>query len=53
MNCRRYRACLMGIIAVAAICGMLVFIRYGKERRIPAEGTLVEQEQDDEVMEWA
>ena len=53
MNCRRYRACLMGIIAVAVICGMLVFIRYGKERQIPAEGTLVEQEQDDEVMEWA
>lgn len=53
MNCRRYRACLMGIIAVAVICGMLVFIRYGKERQIPAEGTLVKHEQTGEVMEWA
>lgn len=43
----------MGIIAVAAICGMLVFIRYGKERQIPAEGTLVKNEQTGEVMEWA
>lgn len=43
----------MGIIAVAAICGMLVFIRYGKERQIPAEGTLVKHERTGEVMEWA
>lgn len=52
MNCKQYRACLMGVIAVALICGMLIFIRYGKENRIPAEGVLVQREQDG-VVEWA
>lgn len=51
MNCKRYRACLMGMVVVALLCGVLICIRYGKENRIPAEGVLVKQEQDG-VMEW-
>ena len=44
----------MGIIAVALVCGMLIFIKYGKENRIPAGGTLVKQEQEQNgVVEWA
>lgn len=52
MNCKQYRACLMGVIAIALICGMLICIRYGKENKIPSEGMLVKQEQDGAV-EWA
>ena len=43
MNCKKYRACLMGIIAIALVCGMLLCMRYGKENQIPADGTLVQQ----------
>lgn len=42
----------MGVIAIALICGMLIYIRHGKESRIPAEGMLVKQEQDG-IVEWA
>ena len=52
MNCKQYRACLIGVIIVALLCGILVCIRYEKERQIPADGILVRQEQDG-MMEWA
>lgn len=54
MNCKQYRACLMGMIAVALICGMLLIVKHYKENSIPSEGTLVENtyEQDGTVT-WA
>ena len=48
MNERRYRAELIGIFAVVLLCGALMFIRYGREQKIPAEGTLVKNEIDGE-----
>ena len=42
----------LGVIVIALICGMLIYIRHGKESRIPAEGMLVKQEQDG-IVEWA
>lgn len=53
MNCRRYRACLMGVIAVALVCGLFFCIRQGKENKIPSEGTLVERRWQDEGVQWA
>ena len=47
MNCRKYRACLMGLIAVALICGVLLYIKQGRESEIPVDGTLVENSVDD------
>lgn len=43
MNCKKYRACLVAIIAVALICGLFLFVKYGKDSRIPAGGTLVQK----------
>lgn len=54
MNCKQYRACLMGIIAIALLCGMFVFVKHTKENRIPTDGTLVRHEQElDGMIEWA
>lgn len=52
MNCKQYRACLVGVIAIALLCGVLICVRYGKENQIPADGILVKQEQDG-IVEWA
>lgn len=41
MNERRYRAALLGVFAAVLLCGVMMFIRYGKEQKIPAEATLV------------
>ena len=46
MDYRKYRACLAGVIAVALVCGVILFARFQKESRIPAEGTLVEYENE-------
>ncbi len=43
MTCKQYRACLIGMIAVALICGVLFCFKYGRENQIPAEGILVQQ----------
>ena len=29
MNCRKYRACLVGVLAIALICGALLYLKYG------------------------
>lgn len=53
MNCKQYRACLMGIIVIALLCGIFLFIRQGKENRIPADGTLVKHVQEqDRIVKW-
>lgn len=44
MNERKYRAALIGVFAVVLLCGALMFMKYGKEQKIPAEGTLVKNE---------
>lgn len=33
MNCRKYRACLVGVLAIALICGALLYLKYGREGR--------------------
>lgn len=55
MNCKKYRACLVGVIAVALICGLLLYMKIGKASEVPADGTLVEREVDSEenVEVWA
>lgn len=54
MNCKQYRACLVGIIAIALVCGVFVFVKHTKESQIPADGTLVQHEQEwDGMIEWA
>lgn len=49
MNERRYRAALLGVLAAVLLCGALMFMKYGKEQKIPAEGTLVKNETLHEV----
>lgn len=55
MNCKKYRACLVGIVAVALICGVLICVKMSKANDVPVDGTLVEHQmengEDDEV--WA
>lgn len=55
MNCKKYRACLVGIIAIALICGMFIYMKYGRESGVPVDGTLVEREveQGDGTEAWA
>lgn len=56
MNCKQYRACLIGVIAVALLCGIVLCIRYEKENRIPADGMLVQREQEinqNGALQWA
>lgn len=54
MNCKQYRACLVGIIAIVLLCGMFNFVKYAKENQIPSDGTLVRHEQEwDGMTEWA
>ena len=35
MNCRKYRACLVGVLAIALICGALLYLKYGREGETP------------------
>ena len=43
MNCRKYRACLVGVLAIALICGALLYLKYGREGETPVDGVLVER----------
>lgn len=54
MNCKKYRACLAGVIALAVICGVLIFLKLSQANEIPADGTLVEHEIDseDDIRAW-
>ncbi len=55
MNCKKYRACLVGVIAVALICGVLIYMKMGKTNEVPTDGTLVQNEMvsEDEDELWA
>lgn len=55
MNCKKYRAALAGVIAVALICGVLIYMKYGRENKVPADGVLVERSIDcgDGIKAWA
>lgn len=55
MDCKKYRACLVGVIAVMLICGVLIYMKHGKENEIPADGVLVERDVDcgDGIKAWA
>lgn len=44
MNCKKYRACLVGLIAATLICGMFLYVKNVKDNGVPAEGTLVKHE---------
>ena len=46
MDYRKYRACLVGMIAIALACGILLFLRLQRENQIPADGTLVEYQSE-------
>lgn len=46
MNCKKYRACLVGAIAVALICGVLIYMKQGRESQVPTDGTLVKNCED-------
>lgn len=48
MDYRKYRACLVGMIAIALACGILLFLRLQRENQIPADGTLVEYQNETE-----
>lgn len=41
MKCRKYRACLVGVIAVALAVGIFIYMRDVREREVPVDGTLV------------
>ena len=43
MNCRKYRACLVGVLTIALICGALLYLKYGREGQTPVDGVLVER----------
>ena len=43
MNCKKYRACLVGVLAAALICGALLYMKYGRESETPVDGVLVER----------
>lgn len=51
MTCKQYRACLMGVIVTALLCGMLICYKYGRKVQIPAEGVLVQQTDIEEEYE--
>lgn len=42
MNCRKYRACLVGVLTIALICGALLYLKYGREGETPVDGVLVD-----------
>lgn len=46
MNCKQYRACLIGMIVIALLCAVILCVRYREEFQIPADGTLVKQTQE-------
>lgn len=55
MNCKKYRACLAGIIAIALVLGVFIYMKHMKEREVPMDGILVENCEDigDRTELWA
>lgn len=54
MNCKKYRACLVGLVVVALVCGIFFYMKQEKKNRIPEGGSLVKEtnEQRDKDV-WA
>lgn len=55
MNCKKYRACLVGLIAAALVCGLLIYMKNVKNNEVPVDGTLVKHcvEFEDGSEVWA
>lgn len=55
MNCKKYRACLVGLIVLTLACGIFFYMKYEKENRIPTGGTLVKETENagSGMEEWA
>lgn len=41
MNCKKYRACLICLIAAVVVCVTIFLIMKGKKSEVPVDGTLV------------
>jgi hypothetical protein len=47
MNSRKYRVCLIGIIVLALVLGIFIYVNNNKKLETPSDGVLVrEMEQD-------
>lgn len=53
MNCKKYRACLIGVIAFAIVLGFFACVKYEKENRIPTGGVLVKENVENREEAWA
>ena len=55
MHCKKYRACLAGVIALVLVVGIFVFVKNIKNNQVPTEATLVEncEETEDGSEIWA
>lgn len=55
MNERKYRAALIGLLAIVLLCGALIFMEYGEDKEMPTDGTLVKNCEcmRDRVRTWA
>lgn len=41
MNCKKYRACLVGVIVAVLVCGLFFYMKNIKESDAPVDATLV------------
>lgn len=48
MNCKKYRAWLVGMIVLTLACGIFFYVKYEKDNRIPTGGTLVKETENAE-----
>lgn len=46
MNCKKYRACLVGLIVIALVCGICFYMKNFRETGVPVDGTLVKNCED-------
>lgn len=58
MSVKKYRACLIGLLAIVLMIGATLYIKNRSSNEIPAEGTLVQNDAGrqagrDGGMDWA
>ena len=41
MNCKKYRAYLVGVVVFALVLGIFLYANHGKHEEAPADGVLV------------
>lgn len=46
MNCKRYRACIVGLIAIVLVAGAFLYVKNIKANEVPVDGTLVKSCED-------